>query len=289
MIQVEAPQGACLIVVWAYHILGLTVWVRDGTELGVKYNKYSCFGHGEAHIIIQTCAVIDNRLVEPSFTLLGLAHENSKEPLFTIRPDPDEMKLESIFKVPARGYATRVLQNLDDDGPFKSEAVRNEISNITIAIALNVTKCLKVEMTAESDEDPIANSQVYSISTSKFWKAAQFLFSHQFKESVVNDYAALYSQAPLDDDNMKIPSTLEAWYKAQNSLHTHNAKSFWLEVIKAIRPLCIIVLTFTHVQDLDSCSDMLLDGNCHAIQAQKLWEHLRNWDGNNGLPVENFA
>jgi len=88
---------------------------------------------------------------------------------------------------------------------------------------------------------------------------------------------------------MKIPSTLEAWYRAQNSLHTHNAQSFWCEILNAARPLCLIILAFTHVQDLDSCSDMLLDGNCHAIQEQKLWEHLRNWDGNSSLPVKTFV
>ncbi|KAL2060836.1 hypothetical protein VTL71DRAFT_8888 [Oculimacula yallundae] len=296
-IQIECSSGTCLIVVWAHYVLGMSVLVD-----AISGSKQTPFGPEPYHIIIDTMVVKNNKLVEPTLTLLACTKDNSQEPLFQIRSDddearPDELKIDSIYRTPAAGYGHQTLSRSASNKTFFSEMM-----NVTCAFAMLIAGHLRAELRIpankhdndeqeETDSDGSASAEPEEpregdriiLDGSDILRAGEFLFGKKLNEGAIKDYVALYKGQSLNQE-LQRPQIIEAWNKASTLNYFANAEH-WKNQTKMAQYLSILILAFAHVQDLASCSGIMLNGNCSTIRNAHIAQQVRGWDGNRSIKV----
>src|SRR5271155_1297964 len=135
IIHIESGSGVCVLVVWAHHVMGLTVLVKTYFQ-GVC--KEALFGTGNEQIIIDDRSDVNGKSRQPSITLLEVS---KKDILFSIKPEPDESPIKGLFKRPAKGYGKIALDARFHGGPAKEIMIDNMI-RLSTAMAMKLSKYL---------------------------------------------------------------------------------------------------------------------------------------------------
>src|SRR5579871_4735759 len=237
LVYIETPSGVCNIVTWAHIILGLSVVVHVETATDSKEYR---FGTPNEQIII-SCP----QAVVPSITLMSAT---TKESLFKIVQEPDEDEIDATAKTSARGYATRAFDKLV---PTESgrENVIIEMAFVTTAFAICVSRSLhyaRPMKTQETLEDEERKFMKYNVPDSAIHEAASLLFDiNKLNHRKLEDYVSLYTNLSIyQQEPIPRPITLlvRDW-KAKDDV--------WPYLCLTASQLCILILAFAHVINLD--------------------------------------
>jgi hypothetical protein len=319
MIQIECGTGECWIVVWAHYILGLPVLVKSwSNDICTEVS----FGPSPPQIIIDARNVVKYMIRESSLTLLGLVDEEGKEPLFHFQPDPDESKIESIYRVPAKGYGkvalfSRVSSFKDISG---KEAIIRDMISITCAIAFLISNKLyanpleqlgddewDAEVSEESEDlledvdsaeyeegtgslrEVVPKATPIIIDKERLLEAAKFIFGRQqINAAAIHQYIDFYTGKPLnrgmEGNRMEPPLSVATSFK-MNPI----GDSYWVKLIESARHLSILIIAFAHVRDLSACTNLMLHHRHSILIDLPLAKILRIWDGTSILYIDEFT
>ena len=246
------------MVVWAHHILGLSVWVR----LEPTRDEHR-FGSSSEEIIIDAFPRNKASAREPSITLLSTSTRGT---LFKMTAEPDEEAIDATLKRPARGYGKRMLDKTVslEDG---REKVMLEMVLMATAFAICVSKLLYVkdgiiEFDDElgDDADTKANtagslkegkSLKHEVSERQIHEAACLLFDDRtMKKKLVDEYVLKYSGrriSRIEEPPKSVSAIIQDW-----SVHEEE----WKDLLDIARQLSVVILAFAHVLDLEACSGL---------------------------------
>ena len=143
LIHIQIPvgegmdSGTSTLVVWAHHVLGLTVVVRPRSSDG-QLNRSIRFGTPELEQVFIDEVTADD---ETFITLLDAQREH----LLTIRPEPyaEYGLIGSVRRIPARGWGNSLFADeLRNVTIFRkpSQAVIEDLQTVTTAFAFVVQK-----------------------------------------------------------------------------------------------------------------------------------------------------
>jgi hypothetical protein len=308
MIHIECGYGVCILVVWAHHVMGLTVLVKTYIE-GVC--KEVPFGTGNEQIIIDYRADIKENAREPSITLL---EASKKDVLFSMKPELDESPIQGLFKRPAKGYGTIALDFKFHEGPVK-KAMTYEIIHLSTAMAMNLPKhfyptsranlvpfeydegsqiCIGDEDTDDTDDDKMEDADRQKDGNSSLKKhgskmlytdgrrvleAAKLLFDgSEIKSSEVKRYEKHYSKSPFNykmEPKGGIKDLLEMLFENKEE----DIPDFFDSLLPIARYLSVLILAFAHVADLKSASDLPLCCSLDLLADHIVAKELLIWDG----------
>lgn len=238
------------------------------------------------------------RWTESSFTLLSAS---SREELFKMKPEIDEELIDATFKIPARGFAKR---RLDDIVPYKDgrERVKGEMSLIACAFALCVSRSLRIagpiirgdaslhHLPAETEENEDNTSQdddfaagyhlIYEISERRVLQAASFLFDDlKLKWNSVEEYATIYAGRPLygiEQPPKAIAPILNKWSRRDTE---------WSWLCHRAVQLSVLILAFSHIADLEAVSDFPMCAHTDILEKSDLITKISGWDGQSLIGV----
>ena len=304
-ILIQTDQGVCALVVWAHHILGLNVLVKQSS---VSPQHGSSFGSETPNLIIDVYPTTD-ALRMPSITLLEVSNQ---EPLFTIKMDHDEHRIDAISKQPAKGYGRRCLEaswrEFADSSEERSgqEAGIQEMVLISTAFAMNLSRHIcknpRTELTnfsaaidldnggdaredsgSDSDSQSEDNMNMWSTYPLRIIDAARLLFNdRKLSMHSVMAYAKLFDGEPL----YSIPPTRGICSIAeQNGYST----TLWQKtLLDPARKLSILTLAFSQIADLDSSAGLLLNHSLNVLldaDFRQFSERVKTWDGKFAIPT----
>lgn len=310
-VVIETDSGLCVLVVWAHHILGLSVLVRHNTDLVYAPGTYceTTFGKNKPNVTIEYNLSFEGG---SSITLL---EASTKESLFTIRPHSDEDEtIDPVVKRPVKGYGRRVLESTWTSfaGAFNAtdgrEATIRDTIHITGSFALIIGRelCKHSSMSPEasflkqgpkekhepaeandfekddieSAKEPRDDTLMCSIPEQKILEVTQLLFDGQnIKPKTIEEYVAMYSGSALHA--VQPPKSI----CAASELAGYDL-ALWKETfLTAARDLCILILALAHAIDLDAIGALLLNCELPFIHRHGLIQRVWNWNGQDTLYV----
>ena len=294
LIDLRTKYGVCSIVVWAHSILGLSVSVRvNSSARGDTYR----FGPSPATVFIDTY----ERSQGPSVTLLSAS---DKRKLFTMSPEPDDENIDATFKGPARGYGSRIFDQTValEDG---REKLINEMSLITTAFAICISRHLSIAIAPDSTKrytndgatfsdadvaseimrDPLIEDNAtyhleYGVSERSICKAADLLFyDHKLNKKAINHYVLKYADrglCNLEEPPQSISAVIEDWPRNEG---------IWSDICSTATKLSVLILAFTHVANLEDCSEFPICECHHLLSKSELLRNVARWDGSSPLRI----
>ena len=256
--------GSITFVIWAHYILGLNVLITTGAPSTIA------FGNGQdPHVLI-----VWSELNPDPASIFGASFERKQDlqPSIQLLDEDMSVMLDSVpdserwrditvaTRYPLLGYGficlhrifnTNVITN--DLDPIYSESV-----NLITAIAIWVSRRVKHEM----DFFPSTSFSVPSLQRNvsiDIWRilaSAKLLFSNNLSAadtSAVDNYVKYLSQGPLDEASL--PSICTVFLnKAPIGPHL----SAGTQYIRHLQRLASMVLIFSFVPEIESCSDFPL-------------------------------
>jgi len=239
LIRIETWQGVVTIVVWAHHLLGLTVRVHaQGNSI--------CFGRGSEQVSID-CEL---RATETDTTCIALL-DAAQEVHFSLSPNPaEEPTLEPACRHPALGYGNRIFSFDVED-----HVVVRELAHRVVASCLMVVKEGLEQRQAAGTCD---SGGLLIPSRRRIINTGSLLFedldcSPTHLDRLLQEPCLLRcSWEPHE-----IPEIVEAYLKSHHKSMRLSAKA--IPVKKTFRRLCYILLAFANVLDIDACSGLPLD------------------------------
>jgi hypothetical protein len=262
MIHIEGRDGICITVVWAHHVLGLTVLVKtaEGKEI--------CFGNGEEQVYIDASTWI------PSIALFDCSGE-SRDTLFFIKPDIDQVPIDTCFKTPVKGYGKIELR--DACRYNSSEAA---ITQDLIAVILAIALIVHSKLTSHNGRFRLGHPM--RASERRVVEAARIFFDEpNIDEKIAWPYINSYRNQSLKA-SLRPPLSIEIMMKEETPNHHGD---IWGGLLYVSRNLAIILLALAHVDNLLQCQDLPI-GSFGQIGPQKIVEALEEWDGQTPLTVE---
>ncbi|KAL8704852.1 MAG: hypothetical protein Q9201_002011 [Fulgogasparrea decipioides] len=286
-VDAEKGSGASALVVWAHHVLELTVLVRScrNNEQSAKYMR---FGSADLEQVFLEEVAADE---EAFITLLDAEREH----LLTIRPEPDAEQglIGSVRRIPARGWGNAVLARLTNV-PYtfgKPEAVIQDLQIMTSAFAFIIAKNLIKDDTSrdiDADTAKMGRVMIYDVDQYHLLQASRFLFddphiSHGQIESLV----AQYSFKALDE-NLPRPAALEAAIRPSPS---HDLIDYeWDIICGHARRLSIFLIALSHVVNLEDCGELMFAGFAlNNMYEHPLAQQLEEWNGRSSLRITDDA
>jgi len=233
LVRIRSIDGATTIVVWAHHVLGLTVVVE--TTYGSER-----FGDGPESVYVD-CGTYDG--YEDPYAKTSLFNETG-DLLFGIEQNTDDFVMEpAVRRHQILGFGYKVIPaKLEDD-----EVVQSLVhAATTSALAL-----VREESVTKSDPLHRVGKEVYP-SSSKILMVARLLFSaHEQLIDTVNSknlYPCL----------VRSPWTLETL--PEHIVRLIEQQRITLpDVRSVIRQLTYIILIFSLVQNIENCLGLPLD------------------------------
>ena len=141
LIVIEGIGAACLIIVWAYHILDISVLVKWRTNEGSRETR---FGSDSPSLVIESKSLDARKSGGPmsgkSITLLAAPEDNTREVLFHLEPDHDERAIDPVFKYPALGYGKKVFISLT----IEQSAIEDEMILLICAHCIAISRRLRM-------------------------------------------------------------------------------------------------------------------------------------------------
>jgi len=319
LISIDTTTGVSSIVVWAHHILGLSVLLNIHNNDGL--DSHFRFGEQSEQVIIHfsrpAIKLADVRVGDIfSSSSITLLSADKQEIRLHIKSDKDDAPLDSAKRSPARGYLKGRLKVLSCDVAGR-ERLLTEISPLACAYAICVSNALRVSNpyirgdgpnhgglphseTSETEEsrsslgdlveqlapDEDFNGIKFEIPAKVILASTRMLFDDEkirFKE--VEDYVDLLAGTALhtmEHPPRKIATIVESWCHPD----TWNTLRFFFE------SMAELILSFANVVDMDACSELPLymEGavSCFQIQAlapTSLHKQLVKWDGRSVIHV----
>lgn len=289
-IDTSVSAGACSLVVWAHHVLGLTVVVkRNGRGNGLVEKK---FGDGVNHVAIDlqngrlswVGDMSELEIREPSITLLSVI-EN--EELKTLKPEPDEVSIDAVFTQCARGYGRKILETLC--GVEERNPLVHELTVLAVAFAAIISQQLSPKPRSSfadfSDDDPQealhdAENLKCTILEQDLMKATEFVFDNsKLKIRSIKGHISMFSQRSLDM-NLEMPQSISIILNQLELPSQYNdQQAMWDKMLETVRYLSVIILAFAFVRDLKDCAELPLCHSLEVLSRHSLIIEMNHWDG----------
>ena len=292
IVHIRLPQddtqawGACPLVVWTHHLMDLNVIVRRKT--GTVH-----FGDGTiAQVVIEELPYLD----EPSITLLDAL----EDVLLEIRPEPGmvSMTIDSVLRVPAKGYGNQVifdsLKDMESRIKAEDKAVLEEIQVTVCAISQLISSHLYhddarrfgiKDRKSSKFRDCTADIRLY-VDRDKILKASKFLFeNHDLSQRTVDNYIPSYAYHALKGSELPIPDAFRTVCKRRSVSDDWIAES-WDLLCMDLVTLSFLNIAFAHVLNLEDCASLMLGAHSSfQLSGLALSEQLYDWDGRRNLYV----
>ena len=296
IIHIQIPVGEKLesgipaLIVWAHHVLDLTVLVQThGSRSQSPRNIRFRNSESEKVFIEEVSPEYDS-----SITLL----DSQKKYLFEIQPAPGSEfgLIGTSRRIPARGWGNALLK--DSMSNFKvfnapSEAVIEDLQIVTCAFAFIIAKHLvKNESSGNTDEDMTKMRIPIDIKVDQhcLLQAARFLFNNvNLSRGEIDIYVGQYSSRPLGSD-LPRPPALERLTRIHDDLPTKvreiAIKDEWDMICGHARTIAVLILALAHVVGLEDCGDLMLYRHSFDYEFEyPLTEELQEWGGMDSLRV----
>ena len=297
LIHIQIPvgdhvhSGISALVVWAHHVLNLTVLVRSRGHDRQSGNT-TRFGNSDSEQILIEEVAVDH---DASIILL----DSQRTHLLTIKPDPDadgDSLIGFVRRIPAKGWGNAILsEELGSLYMLKthSRAVFEDIQTVTSAFAFIVAKNLIKDDSERYDDEEIArlgSQNMYKVDEKRLLLVCRFLFDNpRIDQTAVNTYVAQYSLRELNYYLPKPPS-IEASSRANAPAENRESviDSQWDEVISFAKKLSVLMLALAHVANPEACEDLVFTGSAFSsISEHPLVQQLEDWNGQDSLRVQN--
>ena len=288
----DMDSGTSTLVVWAHHVLGLTVVVRSRCS-DRQSNRSIRFGTpGLEQVFIDEVPADD----EPFITLLDAQREH----LLTIRPEPDAESslIGSVRRIPARGWGNSLLADaLQNVRIFRapSQAVIEDLQTVTTAFAFVIAKNLIKDdshrnVTHDTGEE--RNTMMYDVDEQHLLQASRFLFNnpHISRGSIDSFVRQCYFKAL--DERLPRPLALDAAARAHPLVENHDnvVDDEWNIICGNARRLSIFLIALAHVVNLEDCEDLMFVGFAFSDMSEHTLAHqLEDWDGKSFLRIPDAA
>ena len=298
LIHIQVPlgedkdSGTSTLVVWAHHVLGLTVLVRPRDNDG-QLNRSFRFGTpGLEQVFIDEVAA-DN---EAFITLLDAQREH----LLTIRTEPDTEYglIGSVRRIPARGWGNSLLvDNLANVTIFRapSRAVIEDMQIVTTAFAFVVAKNLVKDdshRNTADDKGKMRDPITYDVDEQRLLQASRFLFDNpHISRGSIDSFVKQCSFKALDE-RLPRPLAMEAAARALPFVknHDHVVNDEWNIICGHARALGILLIALAHVVNLEDFEDLMFVGFAFSDMFQHtLAIQLEEWNGNDFLRIPDEA
>ena len=278
----SSQSGTAALIVWAHHVLDLTVLVithgRDG-----PLARNLRFGVSDLEqVLIEEIAADD----EASLTIL----DSHKEHLLTIKPVPDEdaVLIGSSRRAPARGWGNIFFSDcLRESRLFGSDCslIIRDMRTVTTAFAFLITKHLVKETDAR-------HSLAYNVDEEQLLEASRFLFdSSHIRRGEVESVVAEYKSKALNGELLQ-PVSLAVSVRADLSIPNFGLlfQSQWFTLCRYGTEVATILIALAHVANLEDCDDLMFS----IVDLDHMSEHpviqqLKNWTGETPLYVKDDA
>lgn len=298
LIHIRIPVGENLdsgistLVVWAHHVLDLTVLVR----LRDKYEgptRIIRFGDSDSEqVLIEEVSADD----EASIVLL----DSEREHLLTVKAEPeaDDGLIGSVRRVPAKGWGNALLWDyLGHLQGFqkRSKAIVEELQTITSTFAFIVAKHLVKDDSDRYDghDHATKSKQIpHTVDEDRLLQASRFLFDnpHIIREEITVSVGCYRSQAL--DECLPRPATLKAAWRANVEAKDQSfvSRDEWAQVCGVTKRLCVILLALAHIVDLEDFEDLKFTGLAFGnISDHILAQQLEDWNGKDSLRIPDEA
>ena len=233
VIRVETWEGVVTIVVWAHHLLGLTVGVQRNGEI-VR------FGQGHEQVLID-CEL---RATMTDTTCIALL-DATQEVHFSLTPDPaQEPTLEAACRHPALSFGDRILSFDVED-----ETIIRALAHRIVASCLMLVE----EAIEQGQADKERHSDFLLIpSRRRILDSGGLLFRDldydpAYFDTFLREPCLLRADWKSCEVTEIMQSVLGAQYRGHNAIR------------KTFRRLCYVLLTFANVLDITACAGLPLD------------------------------
>jgi hypothetical protein len=270
LIVIVCNSGICLLAVWIHHLLSLTVLVRRYAKSIYKKVR---FGSGQEQVIIDDRLDTNRGIEKLSIILMNISDYDK---IFSIKLERDEGPIQGIFKCPAKGYGAKMLEPCVRDLKNKDVLI-TKIIFISTAITLRLSRlffmlprantepfeCFENEMmdfdtdsSSSNDSESIGKNLL--IDNKRVLEATILLFDRaELKGSRLEKYMALYSESRYNnkiEPRGTIAKLLESCFKSDEDVQLE----YFDGIVPTLRHLTILILTFAHLKDLESASELPL-------------------------------
>ncbi|CAF9921584.1 hypothetical protein IMSHALPRED_005210 [Imshaugia aleurites] len=287
----DLDSGVSTLVVWAHHVLDLTVLVRPRGNDGQATRNVRFGGSDFAQVFIEEAAATD----DASIVML----DSRKEHLLKIRPEPDAEGnlIGSVRRVPARGWGNALLSHELghlQSSRIQSQAVIEDLQTVTSAFAFSIAKNLVKDDTDRYDDLDTAEKRrqmIYTVNEQNLLQASRFLFDNpRISHGTIKSFVTQYSSKALDE-RLPQPLALKAASRANVTVDNHDKvmDDEWNIICGTARRLSVFLLALAHV-NLEDCEDLMFAGFAfRSMFEHALTQQLEEWDGKGTLRVRDDA
>ena len=289
--------GICFLVVWAHHVLDLTVLVKENPKRQYGLNKDVRFGkHTSPQVTIEE----NDQIEEAVISLLDPLSDH--EELLTLREDPCSTFewLALAERVHARGWGTALItETLSDIDLPKSQhsLVLRDLQQVSCAFAHLVASSLRRD---DSGSQPVKKGGDYraadflrltsniphTTESLKIHKAAECLFPDtHLSEKEIRVWISAFSAKPLNPPELPLPITVESILRNNGSsdLQIHDR---WDQLCTSLRRVCVFLLAFAHIRNTGDWDSMTFSGRAaRQLDEHHLMEQLEDWNGRDSIYV----
>ena len=241
LIRIVASTGISTIVVWAHHVLGLTVLVEGGQNR-VK------FGEGPELVYINTLQQRESQTTEASAALVN----ETNDLLFEIVHSIDDMNLQAACRHSIAGYGLWVIE-FNFQEPTIIQTLVNNI--VTSCIHLVDEEWHNAHRDAESSH---RGKRIFP-STTRILRVAEMMFpgyGEELKDVVnsINDHPCLLRSDWVVE---KLPPAFKSYIERSGGQSVQNAARITL--MKLSHHLAHIVLVFSMIENVEKYPALSLD------------------------------
>ncbi|MCJ1375541.1 hypothetical protein MMC20_006778 [Loxospora ochrophaea] len=265
-ILVKTNTGIASLVVWAHHLLGLTVRIHRSLTLD---SQDVDFGLGQPQL------VVSSRRNTLGYTVCLLNEEQEHITKLTQDPRNEVVQLRTVPKYTVKGYGIMSMNDVYYIADAE-KTVYQDIMPVATGTAINIGAAitrLPVRATEVAPRNNVPCSMLQS-APQRILTAARCLF-HPFEinENRVLEWAKENERTAWRD--VAYLSALKEWSKS-NALDRPRFRSLGLCLVQ-------VCLAFAVVGNLKECEDALL-GSLLVLQQQA--HQLQKWDGEQTVDID---
>lgn len=274
IMQVESCNGMIPLVIWAHFILGLTVTIQGSPDGSVKFGQARV-----SNVIISWSQPNDDG--DPNcVSLLDKSME------IILRPDLEDSlaKITAQERIPLEGYGTTFLRRQFNSSTLISDKSQGYSDFVSFICALAIRMSLALFRTPHRVS--MATSVLFeshfpdSVERWRILDATRILFRGiDIDESVINRWI----EKNIDGDR---ETWLDRMPTAMSKLLDNQKKSIKYAVSRLILPCSLLVLSFSHVSELEACAALPLVYGFHSTMFQDpLYRSFNEWDWKSVLSI----
>lgn len=283
-----SESGTSALIVWAHHVLDLTVLVIARGHDGSLTRNFR-FGASDLEQVLIEEVAADN---EASLTML----DSHKEHLLTIKPVPDEddALIGSIRRAPARGWGNALFSDcLRGSRAFRPDclAIIRDMRTVTTAFAFLIIKHLVKETDHggnKAAEEDVRYSE-YTVDEERLLEASRFFFdSSHIRRGEVESFVAQYKSKALNEELLR-PASLAASVRGDLSPADREwlIQDQWSILCRYTKMFATFLIALAHVANLEDCEDLLFARvDLDDMSEHPVVQQLEDWTGETTLYVK---